>query len=127
VSVLSPEVPVVANSAEQTIEIERDVAALSHSSIQTLRQRWRALFKTEPPPAFGPDLLRRSIGHKIQEQHYGGLSALAQRQLNEMVKAACGKPTGRIELPRRIKPGAVLIRSWKNKTHRVVLMHRCDR
>jgi Protein of unknown function (DUF2924) len=117
----------VANSAEQTIEIERDVAALSHSSIQTLRQRWRALFKTEPPPAFGPDLLRRSIGHKIQEQHYGGLSALAQRQLNEMVKAACGKPTGRIELPRRIKPGAVLIRSWKNKTHRVVLMHRCDR
>ena len=31
-------------------------------------------------------------------------------------------PTARIELPRRIKPGAVLVRDWKGKTHRVTVL-----
>ena len=29
------------------------------------------------------------------------------------------KPSGRLELPRRIKPGSELVRTWKGKSHRV--------
>ena len=33
-------------------------------------------------------------------------------------------PGGRIELPRRIKPGAILVRDWKAKTHRVTVLEK---
>jgi hypothetical protein len=79
------------------------------------------LFKAELPKAFGPDLLRRSIAHRIQEKAYGGLSAPTRRLLDQLVKAAMAKPNGRLELPRRIKPGSELVRTWKGKTYRVVV------
>ena len=39
-----------------------------------------------------------------------------------MMKAYAAKPDGRIVLPRRIKPGSVLVREWKRKSHRVVVL-----
>jgi hypothetical protein len=110
------------NTVDKNADIEKDLAELSQNPIQQLRQRWRAMFHTDPPAAFGPDLLRRSIAQRIQEQHYGGLSVSAQRQLNQIVKAMASKPGGRIELPRRIKPGAVLVRTWKDKSHRITVL-----
>lgn len=110
------------NSSDQTTELETEIADLSRSPIQILRKRWRVLFKVDPPLAFGPDLLRRSIAQKIQEQYYGGLPVPVQRQLNQLVKTASVKPNGRIELPRRIKSGAILVRTWKDKLHRVVVL-----
>lgn len=110
------------NTIEQNAEIEKELAELALSPIQQLRQRWRAVFRAEPPPAFGPDLLRRSIAQRIQEQHYGGLSASVQQQFSQIVKAMGSKPNGRIELPRRIKPGAVLVKTWKDKSHRVTVL-----
>ena len=57
-------------SPDQNTDIEKDLAELSPAVRSTqLRQRWRAVFRTDPPPAFGPDLLRRSIAQRIQEQH----------------------------------------------------------
>jgi hypothetical protein len=110
------------NTIDQNAEIARDLAAISQTPIQQLRHRWRVAFCTEPPPAFGPDLLRRSIAQRIQEQHYGGLSATAQKQLDQIVKVMASKPNGRIQLPRRIKSGSVLVRTWKNKSHRVTVL-----
>jgi hypothetical protein len=103
-------------------ETDRDIAALSKTPINQLRQRWRELFRTEPPPAFGPDLLRRSIAYRIQEQQYGGLSAMPQKELDRIVKFLANRPDSRIELPRRIKPGSVLVRTWKNQSHRVTML-----
>ena len=36
------------------------------------------------------------------------------------MKAAQAKPNGRLELPRRIKPGSELVRTWNRRTYRVV-------
>ena len=36
-----------------------------------------------------------------------------------MTKAMIAKPNGRLELPRHIKPGSELVRTWKGATHRV--------
>jgi hypothetical protein len=110
------------NTSDQNADIETELAELALSPIQQLRQRWRTLFRAEPPPAFGPDLLRRSIAQRVQEQHYGGLSATTQKELDQIIKAMASKPGGRIELPRRIKPGAVLVRTWKDKSHRVTVL-----
>ena len=107
---------------DEDSDIEKDLAELSKASIQYLRPRWRTLFQGEPPAAFGPDLLRRSIAQRVQEQHYGALSATVQRQLSQIVKVIASKPGGRIELPKRIKSGAVLVRTWKDKSHRIMVL-----
>lgn len=106
--------------ADPAVETELD--RLPTTPIANLRQRYRELFRAEPPKAFGPDLLRRSIAHSIQEKAYGGLPPSTKRLLARMVKAASGKPNGRLELPQRIKPGSELVRTWKGKTYRITVL-----
>jgi len=105
-------------------EVEAELERLPKMPIVDLRSRYRELFRAEPPKAFGPDLLRRSIAHRIQEKAYGGLSREHQRLLDQLVKAAQAKPNGRIELPRRIKPGSELVRTWNRQSYRVVVMEK---
>ena len=102
--------------------IEDELDRLPTMPIAQLRVRYREVFRTDPPKAFGPDLLRRSIAHRIQEKAYGGLSRTTQRLLDQMLKAYAAKPKGKIVLPRRIKPGSVLVREWKGKSHRVMVL-----
>jgi hypothetical protein len=102
--------------------LEDELDQLALMPIVQLRIRYGQLFRSDPPKAFGPDLLRRSIAHRIQEKAYGGLSRSAQRLLDQMVKAYAAKPNGKIVLPRRIKPGSVLVREWKGKSHRVMVL-----
>jgi len=107
-------------ATDPTVEAELD--RLPTTPIADLRKRYRELFRREPPKAFGPDLLRRSIAQRIQERAYGGLPVATQRLLSQLVKATLAKPHGRLELPRRIKPGSELVRSWKGRSHRVMVM-----
>lgn len=102
--------------------VSTDLKSLPKLSIYALRERWRELFRSVPPPAFGPDLLRRSIAQKLQVGAYGTLSPAAQRELNRTVASMARNPAARLELPRRIKPGAVLVRDWKTKSHRVIVL-----
>jgi len=106
--------------ADPAVEAELDRLAVM--PIVQLRVRYREVFRGDPPKAFGPDLLRRSIAHRIQERAFGGLSRSAQRTLDQMMKADAAKPNGKIVLPRRIKPGSVLVRQWKGKSHRVMVL-----
>lgn len=87
-----------------------------------LRTLWREMFKSDPPKAFGPDLLRRSLAYKIQERALGGLSPRAKSVLAEAIRQINRRPSARIELPRRIKSGAVLIREWKGTIYRVTVV-----
>jgi hypothetical protein len=107
-------------SADPAVEAELDRLAVM--PIAELRVRYREVFRADPPKAFGPDLLRRSVAHRIQEKAYGGLSRSTQRLLDQMMKSFAAKPNGRIVLPRRIKPGSVLVREWKGRSHRVMVL-----
>lgn len=102
--------------------VEAELDRLPTMRIMDLRTRYRELFRSVPPNAFGPDLLRRSIAHRIQERAYGGHSREHQLLLDRLVKATRTKPNGRIELPRRIKPGSELVRTWNRRTYRVVVL-----
>jgi hypothetical protein len=105
-------------------EVVAELERLPKMPIRDLRNRYRELFRAELPKAFGPDLLRRSIAHSIQERAYGGLSREDQRLLDQLVRAAQAKQNGRLELPRQIKPGSELVRTWNRRTYRVVVMER---
>ena len=106
--------------ADPVVEVELD--RLVKEPVAALRLRYRELFRSAPPPAFGPDLLRRSIAQRIQEKAYGGLSRHTQRLLDQLAKAIAAKPNNQLELPRRIKPGSELVRTWKGKTYRIVVL-----
>ena len=107
----------------QTIDnLERSLKELAKCPIQELRRNYFELFSKPPPSAFGPDLLRRSIAQKIQENLYGKLSQSTQRELDRLVGLIARAPNGRIKLPRRIKPGSVLVRAWKGTSHRVTVL-----
>jgi hypothetical protein len=62
--------------------VEDELVRLATMPIPQLRIRYWEVFRTDPPKAFGPDLLRRSIAHQIQEKAYGGLSRPVQRLLD---------------------------------------------
>jgi hypothetical protein len=100
--------------------IEAEIERIRSMTIVELRALWRARFKSEPPEAFGPDLLRRSIAQKLQEDAYGGLDRATARLLSQLM-AQSAKNSGKIVVPRRIKPGAVLVREWKGKSHRITV------
>ena len=102
--------------------VEDELDRLGAMPIAQLRVRYGEVFRNDPPKAFGPDLLRRSIAHRIQEKAYGGLSRSTQRLLDQLMKAYAAKPGGKIVLPRRIKPGSVLVRAWKGKSYRVTVL-----
>lgn len=102
-------------------KVEQDVQQLIGLTVAELRSRWVATFKSNPPKAFGPDLLRRGLAQKLQEDVYGGLPVAIQKLLNQLM-AQTEKNGGKIVLPRRIKPGAILIREWKGKTHRIAVL-----
>lgn len=106
--------------ADPAVEAELD--RLPTTPIVELRKRYRELYRAQPPKAFGPDLLRRSIAQSIQEKAYGGLPPSARRLLDQMVKATAARPNGRLQLPQRIKPGSELVRTWQRKTYRVVVL-----
>jgi hypothetical protein len=105
--------------ADPAVEAELDRLAVM--PIAQLRVRYREVLRADPPKAFGPDLLRRSVAHRIQEKAYGGLSRTTQRLLDQMMKAFSAKPNVKIVLPRRIKPGSVLVREWKGRSYRVMV------
>jgi Protein of unknown function (DUF2924) len=105
-------------------EVDAELDRLPKMRIVDLRSRYRELFRIEPPKAFGPDLLRRSIAHCIQERAYGGLAREHQRLLDQLVKAARARPHGRLEVPRRIKPGSELVRTWSRRDYRVIVMEK---
>jgi hypothetical protein len=105
----------------KAFQLETDLTELARTPIDRLRQKWRALFKNEPPVAFGPDLLRRTIAYRIQEDTYGGLDPATKRLLNQLI-AQHAKTPDKIVVPRRIKPGAILVRHWKGQSHRVAVL-----
>jgi hypothetical protein len=116
----------VRHRAETSIKedpaIEAELVRLARRPIAELRIRYRELMRADPPAAFGPDLLRRSIAHRIQEKAYGGLTRPVQRLLDQLIKTFAMKPDAKLELPRRIKPGSILVRTWKKKSYRVTVM-----
>lgn len=103
-------------------DVEAELDRLGSMPIAALRVRYREMFRSEPPPAFGPDLLRRSIAQRIQERAYGGLSREAKKLLSQLVRSMASGKTGRLEVPQRIKPGSELVRIWNDQTHKVTVL-----
>jgi Protein of unknown function (DUF2924) len=102
-------------------ELESELRKVALEPKSELRARYISLFQYDPPRAFGPDLLRRSVAQRMQENAHGGLSKASQRELNRLVSALIAKPDVDLTVARRAQSGTVLVRDWNGKSHRVVI------
>ena len=115
------------------MEVEREIVALDTLDTKALQQRWRELYKTEPPPRIRPGFLRRAIAYRLQELAFGGLKPQTRRQLQKLAvqmrsqrepanatsssASSHPAPPPTIILPRRVlSPGTRLMREWNGST-----------
>ncbi|EKS41463.1 DUF2924 domain-containing protein [Afipia broomeae] len=106
---------------EPNPELESELKIVAAAPKSVLRKRYQELFHRAPPKAFGPDLLRRSVAHRLQENAHGGLPKATQRELKRLVRLMIEKPGAKFTVARRAQSGTVLVRDWKGKRHQVMI------
>jgi hypothetical protein len=57
------------------------LSRLPELDLGELRQQWRGLYITQPPPNLSRELLVRAVAHRMQELALGGLRPEQRRQL----------------------------------------------
>jgi hypothetical protein len=98
------------------------LAALKGAPASALREKWRALFDTEPPP-YNRRFLESRLAYRIQELAYGGLKKETVERLRVLAKQYNGKPSGRLKTRSDRLPiaGTQMIREWQGVRHRVTV------
>jgi hypothetical protein len=98
------------------------VAALKTSPIPDLKQMWREMFLTEPPP-FNRRFLETRLAYRIQELALGGLRRETIKRLEKLGEQLDGgKPdVRRRRTDGRPLAGTRLIREWDGQRHEVVV------
>jgi len=96
-----------------TESIPARLAALKTMPTPELRDQWRELFETEPPP-FNRRHLENRIAYRIQELTYGGLKLETVKRLEALgdIYDSGNVTTRRIRHDARPIAGTMLIREW---------------
>lgn len=106
-----------------TDSVLAQLAALKILPAPALKQRWRDLFETEPPP-YNRRFLESRLAYRIQELAYGGLKPETVARLDALSEQLDG---GKVDLRRkkadRDRPiaGTRLIREWQGVEHTVTV------
>jgi hypothetical protein len=103
-------------------EIGNRLALLSGMSKPQLIDIWNELFKAPPPRQLRKNLLIRFVAYKMQERVYGGLSPAICKRLREVARKFGANPKAELSEIPRIKPGIHLVRDWRGRSHRVVVL-----
>jgi hypothetical protein len=99
--------------------LEDKLTALATMSPAQLVAEWHRVHKS-PTPAMTPDLLRRGIAYRLQEQVHGGLKPSIKRELERIGEQSDRtKPVAVASM--HIKPGTRLVRDWGGVTHHVLV------
>ena len=112
-------------------DVEREIAALDSLDHADLQQRWRELYKVEPPFKIRSGFLRRAIAYRLQELVYGGLKPQTRRALRQIAedlhanrarKLGDGLSFRSARPPPRapvLSPGTRLLREWNGRMESV--------
>ena len=98
-------------------DVLRQLAELETLDMAQLKERWRALFGTEPPGYNRPFLVKR-LAYRIQELAYGGLPQEAKERMRSFLEEEgyddLGRPGGKpnAKLNALSVPGTVFVREW---------------
>jgi hypothetical protein len=96
------------------------LAALKGATANVLRDKWRALFDTEPPP-YNRRFLESRLAYRIQELAYGGLKKETVERLRVLAKQYDGKTRSKTRPDRLPIAGTRLVREWQGVQHCVTV------
>jgi hypothetical protein len=98
------------------------LAALKGAPANVLKDKWRTLFDTEPPP-YNRRFLESRLAYRIQELAYGGLKKETVERLRVLGKQYDGRPGERAKGRSQRLPiaGTRLIREWQGTEHAVTV------
>ena len=99
--------------------LEREIGTLADLPRADLVERWKVLYRPDPPRGISTRLMVRAIAYEMQARQYGGLKSALVRRLG---KIAGGKSDGGTNCAPRalaLDPGARLVREWNGVTHTV--------
>ena len=98
------------------------IAALKEKPINALKQKWRDLFETEPPP-YNRRFLEHRLAYRIQELAYGGLKPETVRRLRQLAEELDGGNPARRRQSANSRPvaGTRLIREYQGVEHCVTV------
>jgi len=102
------------------------VAGLEGHDLNGLRRHWRAHLGGEPPAHLQRWLLMRVLAYRLQADALGGLDKSIEQKLSSKKKDGANAPFNR-RAPRTqdgvgLKAGAMLVREWKGKLERVMIL-----
>jgi hypothetical protein len=98
--------------------VEAEVDRIRSLGIAALRARWRLMFGGPPPTGLTKDIIKRMLTYRIQEEAFVGLDRETKKHLDRLVRGG----NTRLELNRRLKPGAVLVREYQGTRHTVTVV-----
>src|SRR6185436_18126977 len=98
------------------------LVALKTAPIAALKDKWRELFDTEPPP-YNRRFLEHRLSYRIQELTYGGLKPETLKRLRELAEELDGGDPKRRHQPAKDRPiaGTRLIREFQGVDHCVTV------
>lgn len=104
-----------------TSALVHEIAALRQATPSALKERWRVIYRTEPPRRISRDLLIRALAYRIQEKALGGLKPSTRRLLARVASDASAHRRIQV-IPRpALKRGTVLLREWHGTQHQVIV------
>jgi hypothetical protein len=99
----------------------REIEELQEATSANLKERWRALYRSEPPRRISRDLLIRALAYRIQEKVLGGLTPSTRRLLTKVAADASARRPIQVAPEPGLKPGTVLLREWHGNQHQVIV------
>jgi len=113
-----PLIPAVVIKSIPKQDVPARLAALAGADIRDLKNEWRSLFGTEPPP-YNRRFLESRLAYRIQELAYGGLKAELVKHLEELGEQIDGKNMilRRVRQEQRPVPGTRLLREYHGVEH----------
>ncbi len=98
------------------------LAALATMATPDLKQQWRNLFGTEPPP-YNQKFLRNRLAYRTQELAFGGLKPATIARLEALGEQLDGGnlTIRRIRADRKPIAGTILVREYQGVEHRVTV------
>ena len=98
------------------------LAALKSTPTKELKDQWRELFDSEPPP-FNRRYLESRLAYRIQELAYGGLKPETIRRLERLGEELDGGDRKKSRIRADFHPiaGTRLLREWQGVEHVVTV------
>jgi len=103
-------------------DVPRRLAALKTVATPDLKQQWRALFGTEPPP-YNRRFLESRLAYRVQELAYGGLKPATVKRLDALAEQFDGRGIATRHIRHDAKPvaGTRLTREYQGVQHSVTV------